>query len=346
VVIGRFTAALRVMVPGLAGMSDFPYRTFFLYNTLGGLIWGTGFVLLGYFGGDAWRRVEKIAGRAGLALLGLIVLGLAVSRLAPHVHRLQALGDRLAATRPMAWIRRRFPRQVAWTRRRLDPKAPTGFRLTFVVSVGALCAWTFGGITQDVVAGEEAVRWDPRVLSFVLAHRSGPLTGAMKWLTWLGSNAVLIPLVILIGGFFLLRKRDWRPLTKLAVSLGSAVAAYDIVKPLVVRPRPPAVDRIIPALTGWAFPSGHATQAVAAWGMLALILACRASFGRRVALTAGALIVILLVGASRVYLGAHWFTDVLGGFALGGLCLSLVVAATLLLASRTRSPIKDRSDQS
>src|SRR2546422_11280796 len=110
----------------------------------------------------------------------------------------------------------------------------------------------------------------------------------MRWLTWLGSKAVLIPLGLLVGGFFLLRKRDWRPLTKLAVALAGAVAAYDIVKPLVARPRPPAADRVISSLSGWAFPSGHATQAVAAWGMLALILACRGAVRKRGLPTAGA----------------------------------------------------------
>src|SRR5436309_4759480 len=54
VLIGRFTTALRVLVPGLAGRSGVPYGRFFFWNSVGGLIWGAGFVLIGYAGGAAW----------------------------------------------------------------------------------------------------------------------------------------------------------------------------------------------------------------------------------------------------------------------------------------------------
>jgi len=69
VFLGRFTAALRVMIPGMAGMAGLRYRTFAAYNVAGGTIWATGFVLLGYAGGSSYRRVESIAKRASLLLL-------------------------------------------------------------------------------------------------------------------------------------------------------------------------------------------------------------------------------------------------------------------------------------
>ncbi|MGZ4150209.1 MAG: DedA family protein [Actinomycetota bacterium] len=81
VVIGRFTAALRVMVPGLAGMAEMPYGRFAFFNGLGALVWGTTFVLLGYFAGAAWERVSKDAGYIGFALLALILLALVAARL-------------------------------------------------------------------------------------------------------------------------------------------------------------------------------------------------------------------------------------------------------------------------
>src|SRR5919201_993530 len=82
VVLGRFTAGLRVMVPGLAGMSRMHYPTFLLFNVLGGALWATTFVLLGYFGGAAWHQIAGIASRIGLVLLALIVLGLVGVRVA------------------------------------------------------------------------------------------------------------------------------------------------------------------------------------------------------------------------------------------------------------------------
>jgi membrane-associated protein len=81
VLVGRFTAALRALVPGLAGIAGMRYRTFALYNLAGGVLWATGFVLLGFTAGRAYRRVEHVAGTAGLVLLGMIVAGAAAATL-------------------------------------------------------------------------------------------------------------------------------------------------------------------------------------------------------------------------------------------------------------------------
>jgi membrane-associated protein len=74
VVVGRFTAFLRAVVPGLAGMSAMPYRIFLPANALGGILWGTAYCLLGYFLGHAYTRVEHVSGIASEVLLGLVVV--------------------------------------------------------------------------------------------------------------------------------------------------------------------------------------------------------------------------------------------------------------------------------
>jgi hypothetical protein len=150
--------------------------------------------------------VEKIAGHAGLVLLGLIVAGLIASRFlrrfAARAPGLEAIGDRLAATAPLAWARRRFPAQVAWGRRRLDPRSPRGFWLTFTVAAGALAAWAFGGLTQDVIRHDDTALADPHVTAWVITHRTGWLTSTLSVLTWLGSTAVIIPAGLAIGLYF------------------------------------------------------------------------------------------------------------------------------------------------
>ncbi|MDE3064798.1 MAG: DedA family protein [Acidobacteriota bacterium] len=73
VFVGRFTAFLRAVMPGLAGMSKMHYPRFLLANALGGLVWGVSFTLLGYFAGSALARIERWAGWASLGLLILIV---------------------------------------------------------------------------------------------------------------------------------------------------------------------------------------------------------------------------------------------------------------------------------
>src|SRR5262249_38601602 len=149
---------------------------------------------------------------------------------------LKAIGDRAAAAPPLAWVRRRFPTQVAWGRRRLDTRSPGGFWLTFTVAAGALTAWAFGALTPDVTGHDDTALADPHVTAWAIAHRTGGLTSALQVLTWLGSTAVIIPAGLATGLYFLIRHRDWRPLALLTAAVAGAVGLYNIVKALVGRP--------------------------------------------------------------------------------------------------------------
>ncbi len=78
VFLGRFTAFFRAMMPAIAGASAMPYRTFLVWNAVGGVVWGTTFVLLGYLAGTSYHRVEKLVGRgfavgAAVAVIALFV---------------------------------------------------------------------------------------------------------------------------------------------------------------------------------------------------------------------------------------------------------------------------------
>ncbi|MFJ9444622.1 DedA family protein [Kitasatospora sp. NPDC101235] len=82
VFFGRFVAFFRAMMPALAGTSRMPYPRFLLFNALGGLIWGAGFTLLGYFAGAAYTQVEGAVGRAlALLIAAFVVITLVVWRL-------------------------------------------------------------------------------------------------------------------------------------------------------------------------------------------------------------------------------------------------------------------------
>ncbi len=74
VFLGRFTAFLRAVMPGLAGISRMHYRRFLVANALGGLVWGVAFCLFGYFGGSQLPKIEKYSGWASIGLVGLLVV--------------------------------------------------------------------------------------------------------------------------------------------------------------------------------------------------------------------------------------------------------------------------------
>ena len=74
VFLGRFTALLRALVPSAAGMAKLPYRTFALWNAVGGSMWAAGFVLVGYLAGASYKKVESYLGRGALVLTAVVVL--------------------------------------------------------------------------------------------------------------------------------------------------------------------------------------------------------------------------------------------------------------------------------
>jgi len=331
VFFGRFTAALRVLVPGLAGMSQVEYPVFLAYNVAGGALWGAGMAVLGYLAGASYKHVEKIAGRAGLGLLAVIVAGLVASRLLRRFAgrpRLRAAGDRLAATPPLAWMRRRFPRQVAWSKRRLDASDPRGFWLTFTVAAGALAGWAFGAITQDVVAPDELALHDPHVAAWVAAHRTGWLTATAKVAAWPGSVIVAVILVAITFAYLAARRR-WRQAVMLALAAAGSVTLWIVTQQLAGRARPPAALSI-GRYAGPSFPSGQATTAIACYGMLAIILAAGRPPRTQAVIGTCAAAVTVLTGAAQVYLGANWLTDVLGGWALGALWIAILLIAAVL----------------
>lgn len=78
VLLGRFTAFFRAVMPGLAGLSEMRYRTFLAWNALGGLVWGVGFSLVGYFAGTSYEKVAGTIGKGAAIAIGLIVVGTVV----------------------------------------------------------------------------------------------------------------------------------------------------------------------------------------------------------------------------------------------------------------------------
>jgi len=225
------------------------------------------------------------------------------------------------------WLRRRYPGQLGWLGARFRTGAPTGLALTAAVLTLAGCAWALGSLTSSVVHHTGVARSDPRVLSFMVSHRTPWLTALARTLTWLGSGLVLWPVVIIAGLGLWRWRRRWLPAILPALALAGAAAWSNLIKVPVGRARPPAAFWLS-HVDGPSFPSQHAAQALATWGMLALMVAVAPR--TRAVLVAGAALIALLVGLTRLYLGVHWLTDVLGGWALAGVWDSLLIISYLL----------------
>jgi membrane-associated phospholipid phosphatase len=203
--------------------------------------------------------------------------------------------------------------------------------------VALISAVAFGLVLWGVLAHAGLTLADPDVANFVARHRLGWLTPVMQLVTWLGSSFFIIPFGIAVGGYLWRRRSTWQPLLMMAAAFLGAAGLYDIVKPAVGRARPPAALQVGGPDIGRAFPSGHATQSIAFYGMLTVVLIMWYAPKHRRLYLAGAALVTLVIGASRLYLGVHWLTDVLGGYALGLAWLAVVIITSLILEDRQRA---------
>jgi membrane protein DedA with SNARE-associated domain len=84
VFLGRFTAFLRAVMPGMAGASRMPYRKFLIFNALGGVTWGLGFTMLGYLAGASYHKLENYAGKVSQAILLVVVIGVVIFLVRRH----------------------------------------------------------------------------------------------------------------------------------------------------------------------------------------------------------------------------------------------------------------------
>jgi undecaprenyl-diphosphatase len=301
VFIGRFTAALRVLVPGMAGMSRLDYRRFVVFNVLGAIAWVTETALVGYVVGKSYKAAEHRLSLISLAILALVLLFFGY-RYVRHSSSVQT------------WVRRHF----GWAYR-LEP------RLIFTAAIAVGGVVLLAGVTQDVTENDGVTTADPRILHDVIAHRTSALTHLAKAVTTLGTGPIVY-LVVAISGVIAVRTRHhWWPLILAAGVLLSGQLIRLSINRSVARPRPPH-DLWLMHAGGYAYPSGHTTTAALGYVVAAALLVQRWP-QRRIAIFSVAGLCAVAVGMSRVYLGVHWPTDVLGGWLLAVSWLALCTLA-------------------
>ena len=222
---------------------------------------------------------------------------------------------------------RRSPQLRAWSRRRFAVFHRVNAQLLALFAVLGASTCLFAGITHDVVDHNGIARSDPRLQADVLSYRTSALTLLAKSVTFLGTDVVLYVLLALLGVLVWRRTQRWQPLVLALAWLGAGQLVRLAINQAVSRPRPPQYLQLV-AARGYAFPSGHTATATIGYGLLVGLAVILAPRSRRWATTA-ALMLALAVGVSRVYLGVHWPTDVLGGWSLGVAWLALAETAVL-----------------
>lgn len=313
VLISRFLPGVRAAIPTVAGMSGMSAVRFYAVDIWAAALFALAHILFGMALGASLTVLHAIAGRLVVLVLILAAALALVVWLTPRVIR-YAIG---LLTRLRGPLRQWAEAGDGWVRRLvrslLDPARPEALGLLVLgaLLIGGL--WLFFGVLQDVVAGDPLVRADAAIFHFLQSLRTPAVDQVMVAITELGDATVVIP-VLVVTLAWLAWQRAWRAVFYgIAAVAGASLFAF-LLKITLQYGRP---ANIYAGWDAYSFPSGHATASTALYGFL-VVLICREVGARaRVLVTAAASMFVGGIAFSRLYLGAHWLSDVMAGLAFG-----------------------------
>jgi membrane-associated phospholipid phosphatase len=206
------------------------------------------------------------------------------------------------------------------------------------LAFSVLCLWVFVRLALDVMGGE-ALLFDAQVIEVVRSRTQPWLTAVMLAVTTLGEWWAMAAIGGSVGVYWA-RGRAWGKVVALASCGVGGALLNQLLKVLYQRPRPDELGRLATA-SGFSFPSGHAMMSFCFYVMLVYLLVFNRSTWQRALAMLGALALVGLIGLSRVYLGVHYPSDVLAGYAAATvwLLVNILVYRTYLYRVRTRAAL-------
>ena len=237
----------------------------------------------------------------------------------------------------------RYPRFWRFVARRFARGEYLGLHLTIGLAISLLALWVFGAITEDVLMQDPLTRFDVMVLESLHRHATPSGVAFFRMISRLGGPVTMIALAV-AGAVLLARRREWIVLAGWVAAFAGGTILDQWLKLVIQRPRPSYAATLMTHPT-WSFPSGHAMGALVGYGMLAYVVLTFWNPSRRtqVAIVAATALVIVAIGLSRLYLGVHYFSDVIGGYAAGVLWLSACISG-VEVARRWRAGVLEPNE--
>ena len=344
ILIGRFIGLVRALAPFVAGSSGMSYRAMAPFSILGTGLWATFFTLLGYF---AAQNLDAVFGAVERGFFWFAVfVGLLVS-LIVAVRYLRAPENRAKAVAAME--KRRPTRALVGAGRRVAPQArflwnrltPGNLGLELTAPLAALAVGSFVFVGYAVIVGDDPgpTAGDTTAADLVETIRTAWLTDIAKVVTTLGSGLTVTLLTLVAAAGFAFR-RHYPEMGILLASMVIIAIAVPEAKDAIDRPRP---EGSLVTTDGAAYPSGHAAYSmIYAWLAMAVTLRLRPGWSGGTALLTAGIVLTAAIGLSRVYLGAHYLSDVSGGWALA-VCAFAVATIVSVIVVHMR---KNRADVS
>lgn len=307
--IARFVGAVRPFVPAIAGMLHMPLRRYLTASAIACVLWAISFLAPGWLLGKSYDAVAAVADRLALAL-GALALAIAIAWASVlYTWRWFALHADSLLARVLRWARA-HPHLARWVMPLVDPNRPESPSLLVLAASLLAISWIWFTLLAVLLASGGPLGLDHTVHELMTRLRNPLADRLMAGLASLGDAAVLGPAAAVALAYLVWRKRYMAAAHWLgALSFGLVLTT--LLGRVIDMPRPPT------APDGFGFPSIAVTMTTITFGFFAVLIARELPGRRRVwpYLLAGVLTTV--VGFARLYLGAHWLSDIVGGTLFG-----------------------------
>jgi membrane protein DedA with SNARE-associated domain/membrane-associated phospholipid phosphatase len=347
ILVGRFIGLVRALAPFIAGTSNMPYGRFAPYSVLGTGLWAATFSLLGFIFYRSFSQVAEIAGRATVAfgfVVGTIVLIVWAYRRLKEEEQRRKVAEWLERQaqkpllRPLALLVRPIWRyvlrpayrvvapQARFLSKRLTP-GKLGIEFTTSIAIAAVGLYVFAGYAYILADDPSLTPADERSLEMARDLWTSWGLDLAKVVTELGSTPVVLGWIAIACILLGLRRRP-AEIIALLVGFICIWAVVQLTKAGIDRERP-LTQQI--ATDSASYPSGHAAYSTVYVALAVIAARVLPGIVSRAALVLIAVLVAVAIGLTRIYLHAHYWSDVAGGWGLGAGVFGLVGAVTLLV---------------
>jgi len=341
--LGRFIPSIKEVAPLIAGTVKMKRLQFTIWNILGAIGWSLLWILPGYFFAQSLDTAKVWLSRAGFFVLLLAIFliifyiikyfiiksGKQIFKLIKSLWKSFKLA--IQQNTDIQKYVSKHQKFFTFLSNRFDKNKFSGRTLTFLFLTFVYIIFLLGGSMESLIKSEIITFVDIRVVNLMLLFRDSELIKFFMTITVLGSSKTIILITVASTSILLLSKKRTYIIPFLTTIVGSTVFAY-LGKMFFHRPRP---EFSVYLEKSFSFPSGHATIAVALFGFLSYIIIREYQSWRvKVNIFFTTLLLIILIGFSRIYLGVHYVSDVWEGYLLGALWLIIGISISQYLFSK------------
>lgn len=334
IAIGRFIPGVKAVVPGIVGMLGMSQLYFVAVNFSSGLVWTAAHIFPGMVLGQSLAFANELSGR----LVVVLVMLLATLAIAGYVIRLLAGGVSPYLSHVLdgvaTWARSKKSRSMQRFARAVDPQNPRSLLVVLFAAIVFTGVLVLVNMVVRIVSNDAVSNIDVSVFNVLKETRNAPADEIMVIITMLGDWVVMTAVALAII-LWLIWHKAYRAALAAVIAVAAARIFVTLLKQGIQRPRPVETygDELL------SFPSSHATIAALTFGILAVLVSHSMGRWARALVYAVCGLAVVAIAYSRVYLGVHWLSDVMGGLLFGAVLAAAFGVAIEAIPPRRIKPV-------